>query len=104
MTACNPLPSSFPVHDVVVVQVVERERDLRHVEPRHLLVEEAVDGEQALEVAADQVFHHQEHVVHALQAVEQIHAERGLGQGEGVTLGDHLGKGREKRGEVRGLK
>lgn len=78
------------MHDVSLVKVLERERHLGHVEARHALVKEAVDGDEGLEVAAHQVLHDEKHVVHRLEAVEETHAERRLCDGERVSLGHHL--------------
>ena len=66
--------------DVPLVEVLERERDLGHVELGHALVEEPVDGEQRLEVSPDEVLHDEEDVVRGLEAVEEAHDEGGLGE------------------------
>ena len=76
--------------DIPSVEVGEGEGDLGDVELGHVLREEAVHGEEALEVAADEVLHHEEDVVGALQAVEEVHAERALSNRHGVPLGNHL--------------
>ena len=81
------------VDDVPLVEVLEGEGDLGDVEARHPLVEEAVDGEQRLEVAPDEVLHDEEHVVGGLEAVEEAHDEGGLRYGQGVPLGYDLGGG-----------
>ena len=79
-----------PVDDAAPVEVLQRQHALRQVEHGVLLLQEAVHGQQGLEVAADHVLHHQEHVVDRLEAVQQTHHERGLGDGQRVPLGDHV--------------
>ena len=55
-----------------------------------MLLEEAIDSEEGLEVAADHVFHDEEDVIGGLETVQERHAEGRLGQGSGVTLRNHL--------------
>lgn len=49
--------------DVVSVKVRKSQRDFGDVELGHRLVEEAVDTEQGLQVAPDEVLHDEEDVV-----------------------------------------
>ena len=64
-----------PVHNAPLVQVLQGEHHRGQVEDCLVLWETAVHPEERLEVAADHVLHHHEHVVGGLQAVEQGHAE-----------------------------
>lgn len=114
----NVVGLEIPMDDVVVVEVGQRQGDLRdiksericnlfvfvtydvlerfykikkgHFLPGHGFVEESVHGEERLEVPTDQILHDEEDVVLGLEAVVQIHAERRLGDGQGVALGNHL--------------
>ena len=76
--------------DIPSVEVGEGEGNLGDVEFGHVLREEAVHGEEALEVTADEVLHDEEDVVGALQAVEEVHAEGALGDRHRVALGYDL--------------
>ena len=76
-----------------LVEILEGEDTLGEVEHGVTLLQEPVDGEQGLEVAPDHVLHHQEHVVYRLQAVQEPHHERGLGDGQGIPFSDDLHRG-----------
>ena len=80
----------IPVDDVPLVEVLEGKRDLGDVEAGHLLVEEPVDGEQGLEVPADEVLHDEENVVRGLEAIEEADDEGGFSDGEGIPLSHDL--------------
>jgi hypothetical protein len=79
-----------PVDDAAAVQVLQGQHALGQVEHSLLLEEIIVDAEQGLEVATDHVFHHHEHIVGGLHAVEQRHAELRLSQSGCISLRDDL--------------
>ena len=84
-----------------VVEILEGEDTLGEVEHGVTLLQEPVHGEQGLEVTPDHVLHHQEHVVHCLEAVEEPHHERGLGDGQCISLSDDLHRENHKHDVLR---
>ena len=79
-----------PVHDAALVQVLQGEDHGGEVEDSLVLWEAAIHAEEGLEVAANHVLHHHEHVVRRLQTIEEGNTELRLGKCSCVSLRYHL--------------
>ena len=79
-----------PVHDATLVQVLQGEDHGSEVEDSLVLWKAAIHAEEGLEVAANHVLHHHEHVVGRLQTIKEGNTELRLGKCSGVSLRYHL--------------
>ena len=79
-----------PVHDAALVQVLQGEDHGGEVEDSLMLWETAIHAEEGLEVAANHVLHHHEHVVGRLQTIEEGNTELRLSKCSCVSLRYHL--------------
>ena len=73
-----------------LVEIFQCQNTLSKVEDGVVLLQISVHRQERLEVPANHVLHHQEHVVDGLQTVEETHYERTLGDGKGISLSSDL--------------